>query len=476
MPETYDALAETFCTARNPEKGKPLEHATRLFADEDGTLAIRYHATKVVFVHKDGTYTLANGGWNTITTLQKIRSYTPAKLFSERGEWYLRLQPSKRDPEPECVDRSIPKPYQPAAKVFPGAEPVKTDDGFITFENDKRVQTYTSPCMVGQHEEYSYIVGNYAWGDKEIPPGAEPNVGQYSDVKTEGMSGRLYGDYFTWHNGVIAYGATQYEPYGEVRVKLGKYTDYKQCPHCKAYDDLLSRWKRLMYGGWDERRFDDNTGWDMWSKMMTRFRTVEAWQQAYLTDLRDRRAYLKAYREWDDRNKVAFYDGVKIDKDGYALRSQHNSDLKFQRKLARHGKEVEKIKKRIDKYVKGYIDALSKGMPMPGPGDCWYCLMFDAIPPNEPGARRQMHRGSTISKVNGDHDHLIQHFEDKYYVPSLAVNALRERGYQDVGVYMHLDMDPDNNTMGKQDGRYDSVARDIKTYLRKRLIPTPPTR
>lgn len=460
----YKEAVETFNRARNPERGKPVEHNVRFFSVDDG-IAIQYHATYIVIVHPDGTYTLNNGGWFTVTTLQKIRAYTNAHLFSEKGNWYVRLQPDPDDPQPDYVDRKIPKPYTPTAKVYPGSEPVKTDDGFITFENNKRVQTYTSQCIAGTTEEYSYVSGNYKFHGK-----SNGIVNVYQGYG-------IYGDYLTWHNGRFYYGETQYEPYNLRREQ--DYTDYKQCPHCKAYDAIKARWNRLMHGDyWSERRFDQNTGWAKAAEMLRRFDSYEHWQQAYIEDFRARREYLKVEREWDQRNRVAFYDGLKIDSNGYALRSQHNNDLKFQRKLLAYERKAEKMRKRIDAYVKGYIETLKAGMPMPSGGDCWYCLMFDAQPPNEPGARRAMHRGSTVSPVHGNHEHLLSHIskKERYYVPSLAVNALRERGYQDVAVYMWLDMNPDENKMGKPDGRYDSVSRDIKTYLRKRLVPAPPSR
>ena len=34
-------------------------------------------------------------------------------------------------------------------------------------------------------------------------------------------------------------------------------------------------------------------------------------------------------------------------------------------------------------------------------------------------------------------------------MPSLAVNALRERGYQDVGIFMWLDMNPEHEHDGQ---------------------------
>ena len=123
------------------------------------------------------------------------------------------------------------------------------------------------------------------------------------------------------------------------------------------------------------------------------------------------------------------------------------------------------MKQRIDKYVDAYIAELRKGMPMPSSGDCWYCLMRDAD-------------GKVLGDLSdGGVSHLLAHMEDRYYVPSLAINALRERGYRDVGIMIHLDMNPDTNTMGKPDGTlYDNVKRDIRNYMRKRLIPAAPTK
>jgi len=114
---------------------------------------------------------------------------------------------------------------------------------------------------------------------------------------------------------------------------------------------------------------------------------------------------------------------------------------------------------------------------LPSGGDCWFCVMRTNVDENDEHVPMQPDaRGVTLGDASGDPaDHLMQHIEDRYYVPSLAVNALREAGYKDVGVYLWLDMDPENGTMGKPDGRYDSVKRDIKKYMVKRMVPKAPT-
>ena len=133
------------------------------------------------------------------------------------------------------------------------------------------------------------------------------------------------------------------------------------------------------------------------------------------------------------------------------------------------------MKKRIDKYVNGFIVELKKGtMPMPSGGDCWYCsLRTDGGVPMGDSMQTLHSDGSLTREVNIYH--LLSHMSERYYVPSLAVNALRERGYKDVGIYMWLDMDQDAGTMGKPGGRYDGVKRDLVKYMSKRLIPAAPT-
>jgi hypothetical protein len=50
---------------------------------------LRYHATDVITLHADGTYTLDTGGWNTVTTLRRLNDYSPARVYSDRGQLYV---------------------------------------------------------------------------------------------------------------------------------------------------------------------------------------------------------------------------------------------------------------------------------------------------------------------------------------------------------------------------------------------------
>jgi hypothetical protein len=122
-------------------------------------------------------------------------------------------------------------------------------------------------------------------------------------------------------------------------------------------------------------------------------------------------------------------------------------------------------------------------MPMPSSGDCWYCALFQDDSGMRPTREGEQGMGDDMPTVYSDgttgrqpnHDHLWSHIEERYYVPSLAVNALRERGYRDVGIYIHLNMNQDTQRMGGP-GVFENVKRDITRYLTKRLVPAAPTK
>jgi hypothetical protein len=128
------------------------------------------------------------------------------------------------------------------------------------------------------------------------------------------------------------------------------------------------------------------------------------------------------------------------------------------------------MKKRINAFVKLAVEELHEGMPMPSGGDCWHCCMFDAQPSVDLNQRGVTKRPPQDENT----EHLVNHMDEGYVVPSMLVNALRERGYKDVGIYIHLGMNADTNTMGGEGARIseDSVRRDLRSYLTKRLVDT----
>jgi hypothetical protein len=92
-----------------------------------------------------------------------------------------------------------------------------------------------------------------------------------------------------------------------------------------------------------------------------------------------------------------FQDGITINPDG----SVHNAGVDTRR-------EDRKLLKSIKEYCREYTDALIAGAgTSPGSGDCWGCYFHSDGSDNPLGT-----------------DHLLQHIEEKYHVPSLLVKSI----------------------------------------------------
>ena len=57
----------------------------------DGSVGIWLHSTEVVTIHPDNTYTLRCGGWQTVTTKDRINQYSPVRVYQKNFEWFVRL-------------------------------------------------------------------------------------------------------------------------------------------------------------------------------------------------------------------------------------------------------------------------------------------------------------------------------------------------------------------------------------------------
>ena len=426
--QDWQWATETLATARNKSAGKPVQNNTRLFQRSDDSIAVKLHAVDVVTINADGTWTLRAEGWHTVTTLERIRGYSPAQLFSERGEWYLRLEPNENDPRPSRYDRTVPKPYTASD---PGPEPVKSSAG----------------CVAGQLVTTEHVneIVDLMWRKDMLPGDEVVEVTKVSSFKADDRDydsvkvRRSWNSHVWIGEGSSAWNDDQWSnlPDNHSRHSSSFVNDdnetvtYVQCSHCKAFDAEHERWRYAMHGSRWGTRFDGQTSYATYREMLDTYGSMEAWQEAYIADFRARREYLAADKEWDVRNRVPFYDGITVDSHGFAPRLRKNGPSPA--KLRRHEKAVAKMKKRIDKYANGFVTELKKGtMPMPSGGDCWYCSLVkgEGVPMGD--AMDTLHSdGSLTVEVNTDH--LLCHLEESYYVPSLAVNALRERGRQGHG-------------------------------------------
>jgi hypothetical protein len=132
-------------------------------------------------------------------------------------------------------------------------------------------------------------------------------------------------------------------------------------------------------------------------------------------------------------SSIVFYDGIQF-KDGECISETHEVDMT----------EINRIKKDISKYVALITE---ENIPVPDSGDCWYCLL---------------HTTEKISLGDewSDNSHLISHMEEEYVVGSLIVNAMREAGYSDQQIGMHIHMK-----------WIDRIRKSVRNYMTKRLLP-----
>jgi len=95
-----------------------------------------------------------------------------------------------------------------------------------------------------------------------------------------------------------------------------------------------------------------------------------------------------------------FADGLAIDKFGNVYNDAPADNIKDTIKA-------------IKKFVDGYIKALLSGeMDSPSGGDCWYCLM-------------ENEQGKNLGELTSNNEHILSHFEESYYVPSMLLNAYK---------------------------------------------------
>lgn len=409
----FDHFAKFIAGGRS-KRDRPLANNTRAEYRGSDAIAIRLHATDVVTYHRDGRIVLNSGGWRTVTTRDRINGYSPARVYSEHGVWYVSLRPNPDDPTPTWRNRSVAKPFH---ALDPGPEPV--DDGV--------------GCIAGTEDRFYGVSEQFA------------DMAYYPSLRSWDWCIRR-GRYVYVQRTVpmaIIYGSERYR-YGGLAIN----ETYKQCAHCAAFQARHEAWE-LAYRG-ERWGGDRDKGFKQMCEALERFGSREAWQDAYLEDFRATRDARKAYREWTDRNRTLFEDGMEVDDDGFALAPDPTAELKLI--------EQRHVKGEINAFVRRAIAALEAGLPMPGSGDCWYCLFQDRK------------TGETWGDL-ASHTHLRDHMREDYFVPSLFVNAMRGRGYQDAGIYIMLDMRPEDGEMGGRSRRYDNVARALRSYLTARLVP-----
>lgn len=81
--------AQTFLGNRG---ARTLGNNTTVHAVLDGDymgFSVRLHGNEIMRIHADYTYTLKDGGWQTITTKDRLNALSPASVFQRKGTWYV---------------------------------------------------------------------------------------------------------------------------------------------------------------------------------------------------------------------------------------------------------------------------------------------------------------------------------------------------------------------------------------------------
>lgn len=101
---------------------------------------------------------------------------------------------------------------------------------------------------------------------------------------------------------------------------------------------------------------------------------------------------------WKERSYI-FQDNVLIHADG---------------KIEGCGQAPDKkLLKQAKVYAHEFVEALAQGnVPKPSGGDCWFCGMVTE-------------EGRSLGAATRNSEHLLSHFEEKYFVPSLVTNAIK---------------------------------------------------
>jgi len=181
--------------------------------------------------------------------------------------------------------------------------------------------------------------------------------------------------------------------------------------------------------------------------------------KARINDYSPARIY-QAKGIWYLSNNQTFEDGCIINAEGVRIDKASES-------VEATEKRKRKLDRMVSKYIKGFMDHLAKQgeLTAPSQGDCWGCFFKAAEGDSEAqdfNGWRMSRTSVRDSEVMG-FDHLLSHFKEKYYVPSLLWKAICEQGYTNPGLTWHM-IDADLKR-----GRVSDLAqRALRRYFMRR--------
>lgn len=173
---TYAEATALMRTARNGRR--KLGNNTYLESAGPWTdYAVRFHATRVVLIHADGTYTLNTGGWDTVTTKARINKYGPARVYSDRGTLYVW----------HTADPRTPPKIQKCRTCHGTGEMTVTDYGYRYV---CRTETGHQPYTERDGETYAgwdWQIGPLARSLRPLQRNGRPVTGQPESIRIVGQ-------------------------------------------------------------------------------------------------------------------------------------------------------------------------------------------------------------------------------------------------------------------------------------------------
>ncbi len=325
----------------------------------------------------------ASGGWGPGTNsvqydvAQAARAKAPSsvKFFDVpmgadgwvSGDGMIACKPNPTDPRPDEFYRSCEIPTVFYARD-PGPEPV--DDGV--------------GCIAGQREEYSFEESHYDYFDPELR--TQDQAYAVGDLLRAPRPGDLtYWEhyvncmpalrYIRAENGVMVWGEN---PWFDYSLPRPANMEYKQCPHCAAFQKLHARWNEAYHGGGYGSGHMRGKGYKLYAEMMETYGTVQEWREARLTEFRRVRKGREDFKAWYERNHMPasllprMGDGdlryvPRIDlADGHPYKKDSEAFFRQVREAARRARRQERereARRRYERQVERFARGMRKRRP-----------------------------------------------------------------------------------------------------------------
>lgn len=145
---TFTAAETYLAKARNKRSRRLASNRYVARVDED-TIALVLHTTAVVTYHRDGTFTIYGGGWNTVTTKRTIADYSPAHPSSDgHGAWIVGYTGETTPPRVrKCRTCKGAGTWQEEARCY-GPQ-------YVGWDTSTRTARYAAECSHGETAAHS---------------------------------------------------------------------------------------------------------------------------------------------------------------------------------------------------------------------------------------------------------------------------------------------------------------------------------